>query len=117
MGIYFGHLPSHASNVGLILNPHTGHILPQFHVVYDDDFTTGPYLQATDPPHWAELVRTSSTIVLYTESIVGTWRFLPKLDAYPGDFASDTVNVDTASSTTSTQYCEGDDWHHEGPQK
>jgi hypothetical protein len=33
------------------------------------------------------------------------------LDVDLGDFASDTVNVDTASSTTSTQYCEGDDGH------
>jgi hypothetical protein len=50
--IYVGRLPSHASNVGLILNPHTGHVLPQFHMVYDDDFTTVPYLRtATVPPH------------------------------------------------------------------
>ncbi len=68
MGIYVGRSPSHASNVALILNPRTGHVSPQFHVVYDDDFTTVPYLRTTTvPPHWAELVRTSSTIALYTE--------------------------------------------------
>ena len=33
MGIYIRRLPSHASNVQLILNPRTGHVLPQFHVV------------------------------------------------------------------------------------
>jgi hypothetical protein len=73
MGIYVGRLPSHASNVGLILNLHMGQVLPQFHVVYDDDFTTVPYVHtATVPPHWAKLVCTSSTIALYTESKVGT---------------------------------------------
>jgi hypothetical protein len=39
MGIYVGRSPSHADNVSLILSPRTGHISPQFHVVYDDDFT------------------------------------------------------------------------------
>jgi hypothetical protein len=52
MGIYVGRSPSHAANVSLILNPRTGHISPQFHVIYDDDFTTVPYLHtATVPPH------------------------------------------------------------------
>jgi hypothetical protein len=40
MRIYVGCSSSHASNVRLILNPRTGHISPQFHVVYDDDFST-----------------------------------------------------------------------------
>jgi hypothetical protein len=44
MGIYAGHSPLHGSNVSLTLNPQTGHIFPQFHVVYDDDFTMVPYL-------------------------------------------------------------------------
>jgi hypothetical protein len=67
MGIYVGRLPSHASNVGLIMNLRTGHVLPQFHVVYDDDFITVPYLHtATVPPRWAELVRASLTIASYT---------------------------------------------------
>jgi hypothetical protein len=98
MGIYVGHLPSHASNVALILNPHKGHVLPQCYVVYDYDFTTMSYLHmATVPPHWAELVRASLTIALYTERKVGTWQSLPELNVEPGDFESDTVNVDTSS--------------------
>jgi hypothetical protein len=44
MGIYVGQSPSHASYISLVLNPRTGHVLPQFHVVYDDDFTTVSYL-------------------------------------------------------------------------
>jgi hypothetical protein len=115
MVIYVGVSPSHASNVALILNPHMGHVLPQFHVLYDDDFTTVPYLcTATVPNHWAKLLRAFSKIALYTELKVGTLQSLPKLDVEPGDFASDTANVDTASSTTSTQHCEGDDGLSEG---
>ncbi len=40
IGIYAGRSPSHASNIALILNPKIGHVSPQFHVVFDDDFTT-----------------------------------------------------------------------------
>ncbi len=84
-------------------------------MVYDDDFTTVPYLHtATIPPHWYEVVRASSTIALYTERKIGTWQSLPELDVDLGDFALDNVNVDSESSTTSTQYCEGDDGHSEG---
>ncbi len=115
MGIFVGCSPFHASNVELILNLRRGHALLQFHVVYDDDFTTVFYLHtATVPPHWPKLVRASSTTSLYTECEVGTWQSLPKLNVDPGDFASDTANVDTASSTTSTQHCEGDDGHSVG---
>jgi hypothetical protein len=87
MGIYVGCVPSHASNVALILNPHTGHVLLQFHVMYDDDYTTLPYLRtATVPPHWAELVRASLNTALYTERKIGTWQSLPELNVEPGDF-------------------------------
>jgi hypothetical protein len=68
MGIYVGRSPSHASNVGLILNPRTGHVSLQFHVVYDDDFMTVPYLCSADvPPHWAQLVEASSHLEVHTE--------------------------------------------------
>ncbi len=61
-------LSSHAANISLILNPRTGHVSPQFHVVYNYDFMMVPYMHnATVPPHWAELVKASSMIELYTE--------------------------------------------------
>ncbi|KAL7462348.1 hypothetical protein ACHAXS_002729, partial [Conticribra weissflogii] len=53
LGIYVGRSPSHAGNVALVLNPNTGLISPQFHVVFDDDFTTVPYLRKQEvPPNW-----------------------------------------------------------------
>ncbi len=67
MGIYVGHSPPHASNVALILNPRTGHVSPQFHVVFDDDFTTVQYLcTGMVPSHWADFVHSSATIQMYT---------------------------------------------------
>jgi hypothetical protein len=67
MGIYVGRSPAHALNVALILNPRTGHVSPQFHVVFNDDFTTVQYLRTTTvPPHWADLVRLLAIIQIYT---------------------------------------------------
>ncbi len=91
MGIYVGRSPSHASNVCLIPNPRMGHVSPQFHVVYDDDFMTVPYLRSADvPPHWAKLVEASSHLEVHTERQVGTWQSLPELEVDLGDFSSDS---------------------------
>ncbi len=99
MSIYVVRSPSHASNVGLILNPRTGHISPQFHVVYDDDFTTVPYLRTVSvPPHWEKLVESSAQIELYTEKQVDTWQSLPVLEKDPGDFSSDSSDAITLTA-------------------
>ena len=50
LGIYLGHSPSHAGNVALVLNPRTGLVSPQFHVVVDDDFSTVPNLRTGSMP-------------------------------------------------------------------
>lgn len=43
----------HASNVALILNLQTGHISPQFHAMFDDDFETANSLRkGTEPKRW-----------------------------------------------------------------
>jgi hypothetical protein len=41
-GIFVGFSPDHSTSVPLIFNPRTQHISPQYHVVFDDDFTTVP---------------------------------------------------------------------------
>jgi hypothetical protein len=106
MGIYVGRSPSHASNFGLILNPRTGHVSPQYHVVYYNDFTTVPYLRTAGVPlHWAELVKASSHLEVNTERQVGTWQSLPELEIDPGDFSS---NTSQASNSTLHQDGEGE---------
>jgi hypothetical protein len=100
-GTYVGWSPSHAANISLILNPKMGHISPQFHVVYNDDFTTVPYLQTvTVPLHWAALVAASATIKIYTEKQIGTWQSLPELDVESGDFTLDSSIKSAVVKTT-----------------
>ena len=56
-GIYLGRSPCHAGSVALVLNLKTGLISPQFHVIFDDEFTTVPYLESdSEPPNWPHLV-------------------------------------------------------------
>jgi hypothetical protein len=44
-------------------NPSTGHVSPQYHVVFDYDFTRVPYMEAgTIPPHWSDIVHSSSEL-------------------------------------------------------
>ena len=39
-GIYLGVSPYHSSTVHLVLNPSTGKVSPQYHVIFDDTFST-----------------------------------------------------------------------------
>jgi hypothetical protein len=61
IGVYLGHSPFHASSMALVFNPKTGQVMPQYHVVFDDIFSTVPYMDAgTVPPHWEDLLKHSS---------------------------------------------------------
>lgn len=40
MGQFLGFLKSHSSTVALVRNFHTGHVSPEYHVVFDDKFET-----------------------------------------------------------------------------
>ena len=52
-GMFVGFSPVHSSDVPLILNLRTGHISPQYHVVFDDRFSTVPSCPSDkDPPTW-----------------------------------------------------------------
>ena len=65
IGIYLGHSPCHAGTVALVLNLATGLVSPQYHVVFDDKFSTVPYLQSsTPPPNWISLLENNSEQVL-----------------------------------------------------
>ena len=45
VGAYVGRYPIHAGNVSLILNLSTGHVSPQFHIVFDENVSTVPSLK------------------------------------------------------------------------
>ena len=40
VGAYLGHSHRHSQSIALVLNLKTGHVSPQFHVVFDDEFST-----------------------------------------------------------------------------
>ena len=57
LGIFVGHSPGHASVVALVLNPRTGLVSPQYHVVFDDTFSTISHLKnEAAPSNWQYLV-------------------------------------------------------------
>ena len=62
-GVYLGHSPMHAGSVALVFNPRTGRVSPAYHVVFDDGFTTVPYMKAaTLPPNWDDLAKNAAEI-------------------------------------------------------
>ncbi len=61
--VYILDTPFHAGSVALVYNPSTGHVSPQYHVIFDDDFTMVPYIEpGMIPPHWSDLVHSSSEL-------------------------------------------------------
>ncbi len=59
--MYLGHSPFHAGSVALVFNPCTGHVSPQYHVVFDNTFSTVPFMDnGTVPPHLADLHKHST---------------------------------------------------------
>jgi hypothetical protein len=49
-GIFLGFSPHHSTNVNLVLNPVTGSITPQYHVVFDEKFSTTVSTVTEDSP-------------------------------------------------------------------
>ncbi len=61
ISVYLGHSPFHAGSVALVFNPRTGRVSSQYHVVFDDTFSTVPFMDnGTVPPHWADLHKHST---------------------------------------------------------
>ncbi len=91
LGIYVGHSPSHAGSVALVLNPRTGHVSPQYHVVFDDQFTMVPFMEKNKvPPNWAQLVENSTEKVTEEHyELAKTWLFP---DPEPGDVSMPEQN-------------------------
>jgi len=62
LGMFLGFSEEHSTTVGLILNPQTGRISPQFHCVFDDWFSTvaaplgNDFEAAFDADSWARLI-------------------------------------------------------------
>lgn len=75
VGVYLGHSPCHAGSVALVLNPKTLHVSPQYHVVFDDEFSTVPFMKNGEvPPHWSDLVKQSTELATDEDfDLATTW--------------------------------------------
>jgi len=61
LAVYLGLSPNHATSVPLVLNTSTGLVSPQYHLVFDDLFSTTNCLQTDKlPTHWLDLFKNSS---------------------------------------------------------
>jgi len=91
MGIFVGYSLHHASAVPLVLSTSTGLVSPQFHVIFDDSFSTTTCLQTNElPNHWSDLLQ-SSTYKITDE------------DFQPSVFTDTSWFDDSVNQTSSTQ--------------
>jgi hypothetical protein len=88
-----GHSPFHTRSVALVYNPSPAHVSPQYHVVFDDDFATVPYMEAgMIPPHWSDLVHFSSESAgKHALNLAQTWLGSTGQDNTDIQFADDPV--------------------------
>ncbi|MGH7955352.1 MAG: hypothetical protein ACREOZ_05270, partial [Gloeomargaritales cyanobacterium] len=68
-GMFVGVSPDHSTNVSEILNLTTLSITPQYHLVYDDFFTTVYCPEENEPPTWPDLLQFHSENVLPFDAI------------------------------------------------
>ena len=73
--MYFGYSPFHAVSVKLVWDPTTGCVSPQYHVLFDNEFSTVPYIEAgTIPPKWENFVKYSTkTATAQDIDLADTW--------------------------------------------
>ena len=76
LGIYLGKSSEHAGNVSLILDLITNYVSPQFHTVYDDNFTSVLRQRVNIlPPDWNKLFKHNNKItddILINTSLTAT---------------------------------------------
>ncbi|EJK58187.1 hypothetical protein THAOC_21711, partial [Thalassiosira oceanica] len=94
IGVYCGHSPFHAGNVALVFNPQSGLISPQYHVVFDDEFTTVPHMERGEvPPNWPELFKYSTELATDEEYQLANEWLLPEAHADVKKSTSDLIDT------------------------
>ena len=62
--VYMGHYHFHSGSVESVLNIITGYVSPQYHVVFDENFSTVDHTRkGTLPGNWKYLVEEHSELV------------------------------------------------------
>jgi len=92
VSIYLGHSTQHAGNVALILNIMTGHVSPQYHLVFDDDFATVESMkQGVVPMNWDTLVQTQQELAMPEQYILSPEWERQTANAYPHKRSTPTM--------------------------
>ena len=91
----------------MVLNPETGHSSTQLHMVFDDEFSTVPFMREdTILPNWTDLVYHISQIgAPYNIDLEDTW-FTPYIEEYPSKTSTHVPRVakeNNRNITTSSQ--------------
>ena len=103
IGIYLGHSPQHAGSVALVLNLRTGHVSPQYHIIYDDECSTVPYFSGAEtPPNWSQLCQHSLEHTINEDDITSNSWLYPNHDA-DENTTSPTNHHDPDRTTLSTE--------------
>ena len=106
-GIYLVHSTFHSGSVALFLNPENGHVSPQFHVVFGDEFSTVPFMmEGGKTPNWTDLVQhISQRVAPDNIDPKDTW-FNSYIEEYPRKKSHDPiVSPDNNNNTlTSPQF-------------
>jgi hypothetical protein len=97
--IYLGHSPRHAQTVPIVLSRKTMLCSPQYHVVFDDQFSTVPYIdRSTAPPNWGELFHHHQTDVLADDPETASQiQLSPELLSDPSDSPAHSEGVSPLS--------------------
>ena len=94
-----GRSPFHYGNVALNLNPSSGYVSPQFHIVFDNAFSLTPSLRSnTMLNNWTDLVPKLSESV-YNENIDSSKMWFEQ--HYPNPLSPESRFAATFNSTAS----------------
>ena len=94
MGAYVGRSRIHAGNVSLILNLSTGHVSPQFHVVFDETFSTVPSLKnGSVPASWKFICENNRELATYEDfNLADLWSKSERESGVKFDIQRDATN-------------------------
>ena len=116
--IYIGHSKFHAVSVALVLNSETSHVSPQFHLVFDDEFSTFSFMrEGTIIPNWTDIVqRISQRGALENIDIKDTW-FTPDLEEYTRKTQRHEPSINPDNSKKTLMLLQSKLHLHEGPER
>ena len=94
MGTYVGRSPIHAGNVSLVLNISTGHVSPQFYIVFKETFSSVPSLKnGSVPASWKFIRKNNRELATYEDfNLADRWRKSERESGVKIDIQRDTTN-------------------------